>query len=313
MDIYRTILYTVGSLPFWTGERKLKRLLRGKPGSFWEDTPPLKPTYLCHHFFSALEDTQESVITRSLQKLKSSKYVVKERLSSSLPHQVIKFTDKGTRKYYNLLVKERDIADPAWWIRHVSRLNSPTRTGFLTGGEVVEFSGSLYLTQTPAFLEPEERVRDEGTAKLPESLNPPSGQNLILPASQYDPDSNTIHPETDGPEVRATSPDDLRRKLTHFRARERDPSEPDPYVLKGVLNEIAERNRPPFYCLTFENEQGQTVDLLADEQHLPDEIPLESGEQYAFGPVEEARDEENNSSVLQLKSNGQIQPHRQFQ
>lgn len=309
--IFRTLLFAVGSLPFWTGERKLKQFLRGDAGSFWEEPPPLKPTYLRHHFYGALEQADNGSITRAFQRLKKTGYLTRERLSSSLPHQVIKLTSKGVFQYYNLLVTEKEHEEPTWWIHHLSRLKRRPKQPIITGGEVITFSGHHYVSQTPGFVETETRVRDEGSirlvgeSELSDSLQP--GQTIFIREFLPKIDQGVELVVSKETQLQSLPPSDLRRKLTHFSPREPMPGEEDPYVIRGRLSS-AETDVAGSIKLTLKQDSN-TIQIVLPGEQKPEQIDLQEGDEYIVGPVK--RDPEN-SDHLQLQPTGEINKYNPF-
>ncbi|MFP4687314.1 MAG: hypothetical protein ACLFN5_04300, partial [bacterium] len=100
---------------------------------------------------------------------------------------------------------------------------------------------------------------------------------------------------------------DLRGKLTHFPPLENDTHRQNPFVLKGKLTSIEKDDSLPQLLLTFENREGKTVRLAAENQQLPENISDKTGSQFCFGPVEETAGKEKNELLLKLQNNGKIQ------
>jgi hypothetical protein len=311
-NIFRTMLFAVGSLPFWTGERKLKQFLRGNPGSFWEGPEPLKPTYLSHYFFGGLKEHDDGEITRGLQRLKRSGYLKKDRLSPSLPHQVIKLTGDGVFKYYNLLVTERDLDTPVWWIHHIAQLERKPKRPIRTGGEILRFTEDPHLTQTPGFVDQESRIKDEGTIRLIGDVSPirevETGQSVQLDRVMPRVDDGLVLVMGDPTEVSTVPASDLRRRLTHFKTSHQEPGREDPYMLKGTLAEIRQLERENALSLALEKE-GNSVSLRIPRELIDPEIDLSEGNEYVLGPVKRR---EGEGEQLTLKQSGEIQPHEPF-
>lgn len=312
-NIFRTILYAVGSLPFWTGERKLKQFIRGEAGSFWSEPKPLKPTYLEHYFFGGLQGHDDGDITRGLQRLKRSGYITKDRLSPSLPHQVIKLTGKGVFKYYNLLVTEQGHESPVWWIHHIAQLDRKPRRPISTGGEILQFSNDPHLTQTPGFVDQESRIKDEGTIRLigdvddVENMEPGQSVQLDRVAPQV---GEGVRLGMGAPsEVHSIPASDLRRRLTHFSSRDQIPGQNNPYMLKGTLEQKKELEREGAVSLMLTRE-GNSLRLRIPRELIDPEIELEEGKRYVIGPVKRREEE---GEQLTLKQSGEIHPDEPFQ
>jgi len=308
-DLASTVLYAVGSLPFWTGRRKLQRFLRGEPGSFWENETPLKPLYLNHHFYGALGDRRSAEISRVLQILQRADYLERTRLSEDKPYPVLKLTGRGVLKYYNLLVLDRGIQHPTWWIHHLARLEQPPGSSIRTGGHVLSFSERTYLTQTPDRGDVQERVRDEKTLPLrdpPDDLRP--GSSCFLEGVRVRPVEDARLGFDGGSGVRAAAAEDLRRELTHFSARTVSPDEPDPYVLRGTLVDDEEDPDRLLRWLTLENERNQRVRVALPQERLDADVPIERGGRYVVGPVRRHRDAKASPevAVLQVRPGGSL-------
>lgn len=308
-DLATTLLYALGSLPFWTGQKKFQRFLRGQPGSFWKNETPLKPIYLNHHFYGTLRDQRPARVSRALQVLKRAGYVERTELSKSKPFPVLKLTGKGVLKYYNLLVLDRGIKAPAWWIHHVRRLEASPRSPIRTGGEFMLFSDRGYLTQAPAS-EPQNRIQDDKTIRFsepPDALRP----ELTYLLEEVEVTAEETSRLRWGPDVnaRTVASGDLRRELTHFSPRNVSPEEPNPYVLQGRLVGKDEDPDHLLLWLTLENQDEDRVRVAMPRERLDEETPVEPGGRYVIGPVRRYTGPESSGSLpnLQLKQEGTIQ------
>lgn len=305
---HRAILFAVGSLPFWTGKRKLIRFLAGEPGSYWQGETPLKPIYLNHAAYGALRDRSPSRIRQHLQTLLTHDYLRRADLAPDKPYKVIKFSDAGCKKYYNLLVLERGITDPLWWLHHLAQLRDPPRSPIHSGGELFAFSGDLYLSQSPPSLPPAERVKDEQTLRLA------PGDRDLKPDRSYRFQDLTVvcdrgvhlavGESTSGSTLAAS---DVRRELAHFPGRD-DAETPNPYVLKGTLRSV-EETPENHRILGLENGQGQQLLVRASPAQIPDDVTLETGSTYVLGPVRET-DDDREEAGLRLSDSGSIAPFR---
>lgn len=312
MDLASTILYAVGSLPFWTGQRKFQRFLRGEPGSFWKNESPLKPIYLNHHFYGALRDRPSASVSRGLEVLKRAGYVERTDLSADMPYPVLKLTGRGVLKYYNLLVLDRGVDGPLWWLHHVARLEDPPDSPLRTGGHLLLFSERRYLTQTPGHGDPQERVRDEKTVPLAEGPEgPEAGATFLLERARVRvPEGPALAVPSEG-DVRRVAPDDLRRELTHFPPRTASPEEANPYVLRGRLVEDRADDDRLLRWLTLENEREDRVNVALPRERIDPDVPLETGGRYVVGPVRRFPEEDDAGSEpsLQLQPEGSL--HRE--
>jgi hypothetical protein len=312
-SIYRTILYAVGALPFWTGKRKLIRLLSGDPGSFWDRETPLKPVYLEQPFFGALEDESSSILRQSLQKLFRARYLVHEELDGDKPYKVVKFSGKGVKKYYNLLVLDRDLDRPYWWIHHLNRLREPPNSPITTGGELLPYNEKLYLTQAPAYRTDTERLQSNQTIGLRNTnrLESDSGHFAFrdVPVQVDEAPRLVLAQETETEQVLAS---DLGTKLNHFGTGVSQVNPPDPYTIKGQLVEATEPDAEGRRTLTLRNTEGQTLTVRIQTNQIPDELPLEEGQTYAVGPLsEESNDNSSEDSFrLTVNNDGQIRQYR---
>lgn len=312
MDLASTILYAVGSLPFWTGQRKFQRFLRGEPGSFWENETPLKPIYLHHHFYGALRDRRSAALSRALQALKRADYVERTDLSADKPYPVLKLTGRGVLKYYNLLVLDRGVDRPVWWLHHVNRLETHPDSALRTGGHLLRFSERYYLTQTPSHGDPQERVRDDKTVPLAE---PPgdseTGTTCLLEGVEVRLSKGPTLAALSDHDVRRVPPDDLRRELTHFPPRTVSPEETNPYVLRGRLVADEEEDDRLLRWLTLENEREDRVRVALPRERVDPDVPLETGGRYVVGPVRRFPEEADRGTTptLQLQPDGSL--HRE--
>ncbi len=311
----KLILYAVGSLPFWTGERKLIQFLSGDPGSFWTDPPPLKPLYLGHRFFGALESESEPSLRSRLEQLKHHGYLTREPLGNHKPHRVIKLTHDGARQYYNLLSVEENHDPPCWRIQHVARLESSLNSPITTAGQVLSFSDNLHLSQTPEFVDPEDRVRDESTLRL---LNPDStaepGQVILLKSARLDLQRGVRLRMDEETRVEPLSAGDLRRRLTHFPSAQDSSDRPNPYVIRGTLTNRPDRQDSRIRLVLTDGD-GNRLSVILTPDRIPDDVPLNPDSRYVIGPVEETGSEPDDpgpAPVLSLTQNGELKPDNRF-
>lgn len=308
--VYRTILYAVGALPFWTGKQKLVALLHGDPGSFWDHESPLKPVYLNQPFFGELEEHSTSEIRRSLRKLLASRHLAHEPVSGDKPYRVVKFSDKGVKKYYNLLVRERNLAEPYWWIHHVSRLEEPPNSPINTGGELLLYNETLHLTQAPAYRSDTERMQSDQTL----ALDPGDGfdeevGHFAFRELRVETRENTRLVVAEGTGVERAVASDLGEKLNHFGTGESQVNPPNPYVIRGTLVDSTDPDEAGHRYLTLRNEEGDPLRIRIGTNQVPEELSLEEGNNYVLGPLSET---ENDGSrfTLKLDNDGEIHAQR---
>ncbi len=305
---YFRLIFAVGSLPFWTGLKKLRRFLLGQPGSFWKGETPLKPIYLNHYFFSTFAAKGRSYLSRMIQNLIESNYLTQTQLSKKLPARVIKLTDRGVKQYYNQLVNLRQLKEPAWHLHHVAQLNSPPRSAIATGGELLEFSGRLYVSQTPEFVELQQRVSDESTLELiSQNDQQPEPANVYkLEEIEVKTGEGVKLELTEKGSAEAVSGADLREALTHFPNPQVAYKGENPFILRGELVEIDKKSSHP--QLLFEKEKAQI--FLRYSQGSEEELDLETGKNYCFGPLEPKIIERRRGKipVVELDNRGTIEP-----
>jgi hypothetical protein len=311
---YRSILFTVGSLPFWTGKNKLIRLLHGDPGSYWKGETPLKKVYLNLPFFGELSDLSKSDVRRSLQNLINADHLVRETISGDKPYLVVKFSDKGVKKFYNLLVMERGLSEPHWWLHHVSRIRNQPRSAINTGGELLEYNDTLYLTQTPAYRSQTERIQSDQTVPIKQtnSLDSRKGhyefRNLVVKI-----DNHPLLYPSDDTIVERVNAGDLGRKLSHFGTEESQVNPPDPYVIRGRLVEASEPDAEGTRNLTFRNSEDDEVIVTVKTSQIPEELSLQESKRYVIGPVTENTNEKESTpseTRLTLEESGQLRATR---
>ncbi len=309
---YRRLIFALGSLPFWTGRNKFRKFLLGEMGSFWEGESPLKPIYLNHFFFASFAATGNNQLIQKLQHLINSGYVERSQLTPKKPHMVLKLTDKGVKQYYNQIVTRRKVKQPVWWLHHISQLKTPPKSPITTAGELIEFSGRLYITQTPKFLELKDRVQDSSTKEIIGGLEANSEQLICLKAVQVETKQGVTLRADKNTEKEMIDPGELRGKLTHFPAPQRDADLPDPYSLKGRLIDFKEQNERLY--LLFENNQKQQI-ILSCDPRFKDSVELIEDNYYVFGPLEPKivrRGQNNSTPVVKLGRNGLIKPASEF-
>jgi len=310
-SLYRTILYAVGALPFWTGKRKLIRLLSGDPGSYWDRETPLKPVYLEQPFFGGLEDESSSIIRQSLQELFRSHHLVHEELDSDKPYRVVKFSEKGVKKYYNLLVMNQDLDPPYWWIHHLNRLRNAPNSPVATGGELLVYNDEPYLTQAPAYRSDTERLQSNQTISIAstEILEADSGHFAVREAPvQVDQTPRlALRDETEHERVLAS---DLGSHLNHFGTGVSQVNPPDPYTIKGELVEATEPDADGLRNLTLRNTEDQKLTIRIRTRQIPDELPLEEGQSYVVGPLSEDETESEGTFRLIVQNDGHIRRYR---
>lgn len=312
-DPYRCILFSVGTLPFWSGKTKLIKLLTGNPGSLWKRETPLKSVYINQPFFGSLSEQSESEIRRALQNLMRTGYLKQEPLRSNKPHRVIKFSEKGVKKYYNLLVIEKGFDEPFWWLHHVSRLTDPTNTPINTGGEILTYNEETYLTQTPDYRTDTQRMQSDQTLRLlnPDWLREEQGhfqlQSLEVRAVQAT--SLTITGRT---RIKRIPPADLGRKLNHFGTGQSQLNPPNPYLIKGTLVQVDEPGDEGKWRLRLKNENEDTLTVIAKSSKIPDELTLKQGNVYEVGPVRETPEQTSGKENFEvtLREDGEIQSRR---
>lgn len=313
-DRYRIILKTVGSLPFWTGKRKLVRFLAGEAGSFWERESPLKRIYLGQRFFGALSDNSSSTIRQHLQKLQQSDYLYQGQISEDKPYQVMKFTGKGTRKFYNMLVLEEGVQTPVWWLHHVAQLEDATNTPIITGGQILEYNDTYYLTQTPPRAPLEERIKEEKTLPVL------SRQPLDFDDGHYRFTDLTIHRKqgtrlivTEETDWSTTTAKDLQETLSHYDSSQSQVAPPNPYVIQGELVAIEPGDESGTWLeLTLANREDQTLPVYVKRSQVPDELELTEGNRYSLGPLAEYDHDTTPEDrfELRLEDDGEIRKER---
>jgi hypothetical protein len=311
---YRTILYAIGSLPFWTGKKKLIRLLKGDPGSFWEGETPLKQVYLEQPFFGELAEYSKSDVRRAVQDLIRSDYLAHETMTGDKPYRVVKFSSKGVKKYYNSLVRHENLEEPYWWIHHLSRLRTKLNSPINTGGEILPYNEEFYLTQTPSFRTDQQRIQSSKTIKLTSSLPDMVQEGHIIARNvTIKIDSNPLLFIDDSSDVERINAGDLGRKLGHFQGRTSHRDPPDPFIVKGSLVEVSDPDREGFIRILLQNEDNKQLKILLKTSQVPDELELEPGEKYVLGPVTEGLDRDRQSNEdfdLSLEQTGKIRFHR---
>lgn len=307
---YRVILFSVGSLPFWTGKKKLIKLLIGDPGSYWDHETPLKPVYLNQPFFGELSNQSTSTVRQGVQKLLTEQYLIHEAISDKKPYKVVKFSHKGVKKYYNLLVTERDLSEPHWWLHHVSRLRKPTNSAITTGGEICPYNEKLYLTQTPGYLEATQRMQSDQTiqVKNTQHLENETGHFHFRGLNPMVEDYPVLK-LTEQTEVERISSSDLNKKLNHFSTFHAQTNPPNPYVIQGKLKNKTKPGENNLRTLEFHNSEDKTLKVKVRTNQIPDELTLQIGQSYVLGPLAET-DDETGSFELKLEESGDIQPHR---
>lgn len=308
--VYRTILYTVGALPFWTGKQKLIDLLDGNPGSFWNHESPLKPVYLNQPFFGDLQEHSSSEIRQSLQKLLQSRHLVHEPVSGDKPYRVVKFSDKGVKKYYNLLVREREITEPYWWIHHLSRLEETPNSPINTGGELLVYNESLNLTQAPAYRSDTERMQSDQTLSLRpgDQLDEEVG-HFEFRGLRVDTRKNVRLVVTNETTVERAVASDLGEKLNHFGTGQSQVNPPNPYVIRGTLVNVTDPDEDGHRYLELRNDEGDELRIQVATSQIPEELSLEEGTNYVLGPLSES-EAHDNQFTLTLASDGEINAQR---
>lgn len=308
-SIAKTILFAVGSLPFWCGKKKIKKVLAGDAGSYWNRESPLKPVYLNHYFFDSLGHIKSSEISRYIQSLIKNNYFQITALSKSKPYRVLKLTGNGVKKYYNLLVTNRGFENPFWRIHHVNQLENSPKSAIQTGGRILQFSGETYLTQTPGFSEPQQQVRDDKTIIFRnnvESLEP--NQKLRIKDAIVRVDDTPILTLTDSSSIQTSTGSDLGRKLSHFSNHQVREEGPNPYVLTGRIEKINDVNARFFRILLVNSEEEKLrIRVPRNMEYSPDE--LSENQQYVVGPVQEVSTDTDTSDEfeLELSNDGQLQ------
>lgn len=311
---YGKIIKAIGSLPFWTGKRKLIRFLTGETGSFWDKKSPLKRIYLSRRFFGTLSGKSASTVRQHVQKLQQSNYLYKGQVSEDKPYQVIKFTGKGARKFYNTLVLEEGFENPLWWLHHVAQLESPTNTPISTGGQILEYNDTYYLTQTPPHAPVEERIKEEKTLPVL------SRQDLDFDDGNYHFTNLQVHrkqgtrlivvEETDWT---TSTPQDIQERLSHFDTAQSQVSPPNPYVIQGELEAIEPGDESNTWLeLTLSNRKDTTLPVYVKRNQVPDELELTEGTRYTLGPLSEYDHETTGEDrfELRLEDDGEIREER---
>ncbi len=311
-NTYRTMIFAVGALPFWTGKNKLIRLLRGEAGSYWKGETPLKRIYLNQPFFGELTELSSSEVRRRLQELLNARYLVREPVSRDKPYPVVKFSDKGAKKYYNQLVRERGFDEPYWWIHHVSRLREQPNSPISTGGELLEYNQTLYLTQTPAYRTQTERVQSEQTLPIEGSGSTKSENgHYKFHGLEISFRKGPILTRSDKTTLERVNPSDLGRKLNHFNSEQSQVEPPDPYVIRGELVDPGEPDADGTRNLTLRNSEGDRLIVTVKTNQVPDELPLRKGQKIVLGPVTESEDAtgtRTNETWLTLEQSGELRP-----
>ncbi len=308
---YFRLIFAAGSLPFWTGLKKFKRFLLGNIGSFWEGETPLKPIYLSHYFFASFSRTDQSRLTQLIQNLIQSNYFFHGQLAENKPFRVLKLTGKGVRQYYNQLVKKRKIAPPHWRLNHVAQLNSPPGSRIATAGEVINFSGEIYLTQTPSFPEPQARVKEEKTLKLINPRDNIEADKIIqITNLQVDTDQGVKLKPDEKSEIETISGADLRSLLTHFSAPDTTPEEENPFILKGKLAGLKVEGS----SLKALFKKGNKQVILNCDPKRQEELENSENDYFYFGPLKAKIIEFNEDKIpiLELKKSGTIEPASPF-
>ncbi len=269
----------------------------------------MKPVYLNHYFFASFSREGRQKLTMLLQKLKNSNYIHRTAIGGGLPHKVIKLTDRGIRQYYNQLVIRREIENPTWWIHHLHQLENRLRSPVDTGGETMEFSGRIYLSQAPAFVEADQRVKDEKTIRLEGFNQIKPGQTVMIKAAEVNPENGVILCSIDETEVKNVSVVDLRSGLTHFPVIQDETGGENPFLLKGELVNISDKNSTGRRYLTFSNSRGKKIKLLLEQKEIPKNVEEKIHTKFCFGPVEEINEEYDDKIFhLQLRTGGEIRP-----
>ncbi|MFB6344982.1 MAG: hypothetical protein ABEK50_04320 [bacterium] len=311
---YKTIIKTVGSLPFWTGQRKLTQFLAGKPGSFWNKESPLKPIYLSQNFFGSLSDKGTSSIRQYLQKLQQANYLYHGQISEEKPYTVVKFTDEGARKYYNILVLEEDLTEPVWRLHHVAQLKTSPNSRIATGGQVIRYNETPYLSQSPPQAPLEQRIKEESTLPLlPRSnLEFDDGYYLLR---------NLRFRLQQGPQLivdgetawSSTTAKDLQDKLTHYDSTQSQVSAPNPYVIQGRLTSVeAGDDTNAWLKLELTNQDNQTLPIYVRRNQIPEQLELSEGGHYTLGPLSEYDHDQSPGEQFELKldDDGEIRKRR---
>lgn len=303
---YFRLIFAAGSLPFWTGRKKFKRFLLGQTGSFWEGETPLKALYLNHYFFGSFAPTGESTLSRQLQALIDSDYLARKPLAPDKPYKVLKLTDRGVKQYYNQLVQRRNLESPSWRLQHVSQIESPPNSRLTSAGELMEFSGRLYLTQTPEFVDPQQRVGEEKTVELVGDLSDLSpGDTVIADDLGVKTGEGVRLAVGSSTEFNKVSGAELREALTHFSAPQSAPGQKNPFVLRGKLIEVEEHEAD--LRLVFEKEENRVV--LRCPPETAEAVDRDSEKYYCFGPVEAKIVERHKGNpVVELRDDGSIEP-----
>ncbi|GEM_PF-4836627 len=305
---YFRLIFAVGSLPFWTGLKKLRRFLLGQPGSFWKGETPLKPIYLSHYFFATFAPKGQSYLSQLIQKLIESNYLTQTQLSKNMRARVIKLTDRGAKQYYNQLVNLRQIEKPTWYLHHLAQLNSQPRSPIVTGGELLEFSGRLYISQTPEFVEIQQRISDESTVEVIRKNDalPEPGNVYVLKEIGVKTGAGVKLELTENSSVEAVSGAELREALTHFPNPQVAYEGENPFILRGKLVEIDKKSSHP--QLLFEKDGAQI--FLRYSPGGGAELDLEIGKKYCFGSLEPKIIDRRrgNIPVVELDNRGTIEP-----
>lgn len=313
-SIYGTIIRAVGSLPFWTGKRKLIRFLAGETGSFWEKKSPLKRIYLDQRFFGALSEETSSTVRQHVQKLQQSDYLYRGQISEDKPYQVVKFTDKGARKFYNTLVMEEGLEEPLWWLHHAAQLESDTNSPISTGGQILRYNDTYYLTQTPPHAPVEERIKEEKTLPVL------SRQDLDFDEGNYRFSGLRIHRKqgtrlivTEETDWTTSTPKDIQEKLSHYDTAQSQVAPPNPYVIQGELTSVEPGDETNTWLeLTLTNREDATLPVYVKRNQVPDELELSEGTRYTLGPLEEYDHETTPEDrfELRLEDDGEIREER---
>ncbi len=301
----------VGALPFWTGKRKLISLLSGDPGSYWDRETPLKPVYLEQPLFGVLKDEPSSTIRQSIQKLFRARYLIHEELDGDKPYRVVKFSGKGVKKYYNLLVQDQELNPPYWWIHHLNRLQDVPNSPVATGGELLAYNDDLYLTQAPAYRSDTERLQSNQTILLgnTQPLETHSGHFAFRKISvRINRTPQLVL--TDETESERTLASDLGNHLNHFGTGVSQVNPPDPYTIKGKLVDATEPDANGMQILTLRNTDDQKLTVRIKTNQIPDELPLEEGQSYVVGPLSEDETESEDTFRLTVQNDGLIRRYR---
>ncbi len=266
----------------------------------------MKPVYLNHYFFASFSKAGQATVSRLLRELKRTGYITRGPLFENKPYIVVKLTGRGVLQYYNQLVSLRGMKKPGWWLQHVSQLEKNPRSGISTGGEILPYSGKVYLTQTPGFVEETNRVREEKTILIE---NPPeleAGSTVFFENIQVNTENGRKLILTEKTTTIPTDPSDLRNRLTHFPPLEDDFPRKNPFVLKGTLRDIEQKGATHRYQLTFANQEGKKLKLIADSERLPENISEKTGKKFYFGPLREARTD-SRELLLELQRDGKVE------